>query len=115
LSPQQQRDARCLSCHSPNQNDQRAAQVTCETCHGAGQYYAARFVMKDSELARLAGLVDPGEKRCRACHDGSSPSLKPFDFKEKLKAIDHWTVERKRRAERAALTVAAPASSVAAR
>jgi hypothetical protein len=97
LSAQQQKDARCLSCHSPNQVDQRAAHVTCETCHGGGQYYSARYVMKDGELARLAGLVDPGEKACRTCHDGSSPSLKPFDFKEKLKAIDHWSVERKNR------------------
>ncbi|HYV50077.1 MAG TPA: hypothetical protein VFA20_34715, partial [Myxococcaceae bacterium] len=31
------------------------------------------------------------------CHDASSPSLKPFDFVEKLKLIDHWTVERQRR------------------
>lgn len=102
LSAQQQKDARCLSCHSPNEADQRVAHVSCETCHGGGQYYSAKFVMKDGELARLSGLVDPSEKSCRACHDGSSPSLKPFDFKDKLKAIDHWTVERKKRDERAA-------------
>jgi hypothetical protein len=97
LSPQQQRDARCLMCHSPNEVDQRVAEVSCETCHGGGQYYSARYVMKDSELARLTGLADPTEKSCRACHDASSPSLRPFEFKEKLKAIDHWSVERKKR------------------
>ncbi len=100
LSAQQQKDARCLSCHSPNE-DQRVTHVSCETCHGGGQYYSARHVMKDSELVRLTGLLDPSEKSCRSCHDGSSPSLKPFDFKEKLKAIDHWTAERKKREERA--------------
>jgi hypothetical protein len=113
LSPTQQKDARCLSCHSPNDVEQRVAHVSCETCHGGGQYYSARHVMKDPELARLAGLVDPGEKSCRACHDGSSPSLKPFDFKEKLKAIDHWSVERKKREDKAALPAPAPTVEVA--
>lgn len=97
LSAQQQKDARCLSCHSPNEVDARVPQVSCETCHGGGQYYSARYVMKDPELARLTGLVDATEKSCRACHDASSPSLRPFDFKEKLKAIDHWSAERKKR------------------
>lgn len=96
LSPAQQKDARCLSCHSPNEAEQGVAQVSCETCHGGGQYYSARYVMKDPELVRLSGLVDPVEKACRTCHDASSPSLKPFDFVEKLKLIDHWTVERRR-------------------
>jgi Cytochrome c554 and c-prime len=97
LSVQQQKDARCLSCHSPNQSDQRISHVSCEACHGGGQYYSARFVMKDPEVARLVGLVDPTEKSCRGCHDGSSPSLKPFDFASKLKAIDHWSIERQKR------------------
>jgi len=97
LSPQQQKDARCVSCHSPNQSDQKVSNVTCETCHGGGQYYSAKYVMKDSELVRLVGLVDPTEKTCRNCHDASTPSLKPFDFAKKLKAIDHWSLERARR------------------
>jgi hypothetical protein len=113
LSAQQLKDARCLSCHSPAESAQRVAHVSCETCHGAGQYYSARFVMKDSELARLAGLVDPGEKSCRTCHDASSPSLKPFDFKEKLKAIDHWSVERKKREARAEAAPAATGAPLA--
>jgi len=41
--------------------------------------------MKDPELARLVGLVDPSEKGCATCHDASSPSLKAFDFVAKLK------------------------------
>jgi hypothetical protein len=94
LSPLQQRDARCLSCHSPSDVDQKQAGVTCETCHGGGQYYSPKYVMKDPELARLAGLMDPTEKLCRGCHDASSPSLKPFDFASRLKAMDHWSVER---------------------
>jgi hypothetical protein len=100
LSPQQQKDGRCLSCHSPNVKDQNVAvAVSCETCHGGGQYYAASYVMKDPELARMVGLVDPSEKSCRSCHDASSPSLRPFDFVEKLKLIDHWTAARQKRGE----------------
>src|SRR6476619_4019156 len=45
---------------------------------------------------------------CETCHDASSPSLRPFDFVEKLKLIDHWSVERKQRAE-AAKAAAEPA------
>jgi hypothetical protein len=101
LSVQQQKDARCLSCHAPNLGDQHVAQITCETCHGGGQSYATSYVMKDPELSRLVGLVDPQEKSCKACHDASSPSLKPFDFAEKLKLIDHWSAERARREARA--------------
>ena len=102
LTALQQKDGRCISCHSPNESDQHTVQVTCETCHGGGQYFASSYVMKDSELARLVGLVDPSEKACRSCHDGSSPSLNPFEFVEKLKLIDHWTAERQRRTVAAA-------------
>lgn len=101
LSPLQAKDQRCLSCHAPNLGDQNVPEVSCETCHGGGQYYGVSYVMKDDELSRLVGLVDPSEKACRACHDASSPSLKPFDFVEKLRLIDHWTAERQRRAEAA--------------
>ena len=100
LSEKQRKDARCLLCHSPNESDQRVAQVSCETCHGGGQYYSAKYVMKDGELARLTGLLDPTEKSCRGCHDASSPSLRPFEFKEKLKVIDHWSVERQKREQK---------------
>jgi len=99
LSPQQQKDVRCLSCHAPNFADQNVSHVSCETCHGGGQYYSSDYVMKDAELVRLVGLVDPSEKSCRACHDASSPSLRPFDFVEKLKLIDHWTSDRSKRVE----------------
>jgi hypothetical protein len=106
LSAAQQKDARCLSCHAPDQARQSVPHITCETCHGGGKYYSAAYVMKDPELARLVGMVDPSEKGCRSCHDASSPSLRPFEFVEKLKLIDHWTVERERRAAAARQTAA---------
>ena len=101
LSPQQQKDARCLSCHAPDQAEQTVSNVSCETCHGGGQFYVASYVMKDAELARLVGLQDASEKSCRNCHDASSPSLRPFDFVEKLKLIDHWSAERSKRSQAA--------------
>ena len=96
LTRDQQKDPRCTACHAPNLGDQRVGAVSCETCHGAGQYYAPAYVMKDAELARLVGLLDPGERSCRSCHDQSSPSLLPFDFTSKLKAMDHWSAARTR-------------------
>jgi len=97
LTREQQRDPRCTACHAPNLTEQRVAAVSCETCHGAGQYYVPSYVMKDPELSRLVGLLDPGERSCRSCHDAASPSLRPFDFTAKLKAMDHWSAGRTRR------------------
>lgn len=97
LTAVQRRDPRCTSCHAPNEATERIGGVSCEACHGGGQYYAVSHVMKDPELSRMAGLVDPSERGCRACHDASSPSIRPFDFAAKLSAIDHWSAERKRR------------------
>ena len=108
LSETQKKDARCLSCHAPDQA-QGVANVSCESCHGGGQNYAPSYVMKDSELSRLVGLVDPSEKLCRTCHDASSPSLRPFNFVESLKAIDHWSAERAKKGARAEATPPEPA------
>lgn len=108
LSESQKKDARCLTCHAPDQS-QGVSNISCETCHGGGQYYTPTYVMKDPELARLVGLVDPSEKLCRTCHDASSPSLRPFNFVESLKAIDHWSAERAKRAARAEASTPAPA------
>ncbi|MBI5543369.1 MAG: hypothetical protein HY901_05740 [Deltaproteobacteria bacterium] len=106
LSPKQRKDARCLSCHSPEQ-DKGHSDVACESCHGPGQYYSPRYVMKDAELARAVGMVDPSEKACLKCHDANAPSLTPFKFAEKLKLVDHWTAERAARKERASAAASA--------
>jgi formate-dependent nitrite reductase cytochrome c552 subunit len=96
LSPRQQKDGRCLSCHAP-QSGRGLKEVSCETCHGGGQYYTPTYVMKDKELARAVGLEDPSERLCSKCHDSNAPSLKPFNFVERLKLIDHWSAEREAR------------------
>ncbi len=97
LSEVQRKDARCLSCHGPALAEQRVANVGCESCHGGGRHYGSNFVMKDPELSRLVGLVDPSEKSCKTCHDASAPSLRPFDFNTALRLMDHWSAERQRR------------------
>ena len=97
LSPEQRQKPLCLQCHS--RDEQRAGQadvqgVSCETCHGGGRYYQPATVMRDRELARLFGLVDPSAQSCMACHGGLAPSLRPFDAKEAMQRIDHWTADR---------------------
>jgi hypothetical protein len=100
LSPRQQKDGRCLSCHAP-QKSKGLETVSCETCHGGGQYYTPTYVMRDRELSRVVGLEDPSEKVCKKCHDANAPSLKAFNFKDRLKLIDHWTADREARKRQA--------------
>ena len=88
LPERSQKDPRCTSCHAPAA-DAAAQGVTCETCHGPGRAYSPSYVMRDKELARAVGLVDPGEKTCLACHTESTPSLRPFQYAEKLPLIQH--------------------------
>jgi hypothetical protein len=88
LAEAQRKDRRCTSCHAPDA-DRGVSGVTCETCHGGGRLYAHSYVMRDRELARAVGLVDPGERACLACHTESAPSLTRFDYARKLPLIEH--------------------------
>jgi hypothetical protein len=81
-------ERRCLSCHAPAA-EAGLAGVGCEACHGPGRLYAARFVMRDAELARALGLVVQGEKGCLGCHTESTPSLQRFEYERKVKLIQH--------------------------
>ncbi len=97
LSPEQRKQPLCLQCHS--RDEQRAGQaevsgVSCETCHGGGRWYQPAAVMRDKELAHLFGLADPTPATCLVCHGGAQPSGKPFDVKEAMKKIDHWTAAK---------------------
>ncbi|GAC1337864.1 MAG: hypothetical protein NVS2B9_21480 [Myxococcales bacterium] len=106
LEGDQRRSPLCLYCHSRDEARSGAAQVTnvsCETCHGGGRFYQPAVVMRDKELSRLFGLVDLNpqttQASCQVCHGGDSPSTRPFDFKEALARIDHWTADRAARKE----------------
>jgi hypothetical protein len=99
LPPQDQKDSRCLQCHAKDVAQGGDAGVTCETCHGAGHYYWPRYVMRDAELAKAAGLVAaPDARACVLCHDAATPSMRPFDPTAAMQAIDHWSKERAARA-----------------
>jgi len=109
LPERSRKDKRCLSCHAPLLEDGFVA-VGCESCHGAGGAYSARYVMRDAELSRAVGLLDPGEKTCGACHNESTPSLTKFEYARKLPLIEHWNAERAAaRAEAAPTGKPAPA------
>jgi hypothetical protein len=95
LPERSRNDRRCLSCHAPDLGDGIAG-VSCEACHGPGRLYAARPVMRDPELARALGLVDPGERTCAGCHTDSTPSLVRFEYGRKLPLIRHWEDEAPR-------------------
>jgi hypothetical protein len=88
LPERSRNEARCLSCHAPDAEDGLAG-VSCEACHGGGRLYAAPYVMRDEELSRALGLVDPGEKTCVACHTESTPSLVKFEYARKAALIAH--------------------------
>ncbi|MGB8930484.1 MAG: multiheme c-type cytochrome [Anaeromyxobacteraceae bacterium] len=93
LPEKNRKDPRCLACHAPLIEDGFVA-VGCETCHGPGGAYSARYVMRDRELSRAVGLLDPGEKSCGGCHNESTPSLMKFEYARKLPLMEHWNAER---------------------
>jgi hypothetical protein len=91
LSQQDRHDPKCATCHttSPTGDEARLAGVQCERCHGGGKYYQQSFVMKDKELSRAVGLIDPTAKHCQQCHTEGVPSIVPFDFARAWARIDH--------------------------
>jgi hypothetical protein len=96
LSAEQAKDPKCNVCHTmlPEQMDERFLGIQCERCHGAGRYYHRRYVMRDRELARLVGLVEPKEEHCRQCHTEGTPSIAPFDMAEMWRRMDHGKAAR---------------------
>lgn len=97
LKQEERENAQCLQCHARDVSSGGEAGVSCETCHGAGEHYWPAYVMRDAELSRAVGLVVPDAKSCISCHDGSTPSLVPFDVDQAMRAIDHWSVSREAR------------------
>jgi len=103
LGDAQMKSQSCGICHAPQLvhtpvSPRAESGVTCEACHGAGQLYSPSYVMRDPELARAVGLLDPGPNSCLACHR-ADVTLMPFDFNAKVKLIDHWTADRAERAQ----------------
>jgi excinuclease UvrABC ATPase subunit len=81
------KDPRCMRCHGDGDADLGAVQ--CESCHGAGRYYARRNVMRDTELSRIVGLIDVTEEVCRRCHTDAAPNVQTFDQERMWGHISH--------------------------
>ncbi len=91
LTEVQRRDAGCRSCHTlePSSTEVALEGVQCESCHGAGELYEPSYVMRDKVLAKLLGLKPVSKNTCMGCHSIDAPSVKPFDFEEKVKLVQH--------------------------
>jgi hypothetical protein len=67
--------------------------VGCEACHGAGSKYKSSKTMKAIYAGEIdgttVGLTKIDEKTCMVCHNEESPTYKPFNFKEKIKEVQH--------------------------
>ena len=57
--------------------------VQCESCHGPGENYKVKEIMKDRAKAIAAGLRIGDVKLCLTCHNDTSPTWKPDRFTTK--------------------------------
>ncbi len=87
----------CLSCHSTGHGQAADLKlklkiedgVTCEACHGAGQDYVKKPIMKVRDKAIRKGMVDDIKSVCLNCHDESVKHVKKFDYDERWQKISH--------------------------
>ncbi|MEW5807718.1 MAG: cytochrome c family protein [Acidobacteriota bacterium] len=84
LKPEEQKDPKCLACHSTGHGKTEAVLggVQCEACHGPGSDYKSPAVMKDPAKAKAAGLIIPDKAACEGCHNAKSPTFKGFNYEE---------------------------------
>jgi hypothetical protein len=94
LSPTEQKNPRCLACHTMVPEDVQVALtgVQCESCHGPGRHYSPSWVMRDPELSRQLRLIARVDATaCARCHNDAVPTVGSFDFAAKRELIKHWT------------------------
>jgi len=119
VSGDPQKAENCLVCHTTgfgepaSRFDKKfdiADGVQCEACHGAGEKFRKKSIMKkireergpdhkgESATAKELGLILPTEKDCKRCHvpeinwNGktfNNPSYKEFDFKKYFEKMKH--------------------------
>ena len=108
LSAEEQKDAKCVKCHTTGTTakDVLLENVGCEACHGAGKDYKSPKIMSKKKwaadpethkkMALDAGLIIPVEKDCVVCHtkEGNA-NFKEFKFAEHVKLV-HPVVEKKK-------------------
>ncbi len=81
---------KCKLCHkvefaSWQTTKHAAAKVECEDCHGAGSNYKTMAIMKDKAKAKAAGLIEPTEKDCKACH--ATKNVKVANYAEAMTKV----------------------------
>lgn len=81
---------KCKLCHkvefaSWQTSKHAAAKVECEDCHGLGSNYKTMAIMKDKAKAKAAGLVEPTEKDCKACHE--KKNVKVADYADAITKV----------------------------
>jgi len=94
LTAAEQKNPRCLACHTMVPDDVQAALVgvQCESCHGPGRHYSPAWVMRDPVLARQLNLLAKVDAAaCARCHNDASPAMGAFDFAAKRELIKHWS------------------------
>lgn len=81
--------------------------VTCEACHGPGEFFAKPADGKLHKEAHGKGYLVPDEKLCRQCHNEKSPTWDPerdttkdgkkvgFDFAARVKMVAHPIPKKK--------------------
>lgn len=100
----------CLKCHTTAYGVDKKALgdkydpeegVTCEACHGAGEFFAKPADEHTHAEAFGKGYITPDEKLCRSCHNEESPTWNPerdttkdgkkvgFDFERRWKEVNH--------------------------
>ena len=119
MSGDPQKSEACLICHTTGADVAGATfdkkfsvedGVQCEACHGAGDEYKSKKIMKQiadergpdrkgtSATAKETGLIFPDENSCKTCHTQErtvggktfkNPSFKEFDFKKRWEEIKH--------------------------
>lgn len=97
-------DASCLVCHSvgyrkPAAPDADLGNVGCESCHGPGSIYRSPTIMNKKKyqenrearhkIVMQAGLTEPTEQVCIACHNADNPFSKGFNFKKMVEMVKH--------------------------
>jgi len=93
-----QKDGKCLKCHMTAFGVKKELLgflfkiedgVQCESCHGPGGDYGSKEIMQSRDEAIKNGMVRPNEGLCLTCHNPSSPTYKPFDYKIRKGQIEH--------------------------
>ncbi len=82
LKPEEQKNEKCVGCHSTGviATGELLVGVECEACHGAGSDYKKKSIMEDVELSIKNGLIIPDSTLCVGCHNEKSPTFKGFEY-----------------------------------